>query len=251
MRKSSGLALASIVLAGFGFSGAASAADMAVKAPMYKAAPVLMTNWTGIFIGGEAGGGWARDSLFFPVPLTTTGRYDISGAVAGGVIGYNWQAPGSNWVFGVEGNFDWADIKGSTACPNVAFNCRTRLDEIFTGTGRIGYAWDKVMLYAKGGYAWTNDRVQVIVPATGAVNDSARTGRDGYTVGAGLEYMFAPSWSAKVEYDYYRFDGKTVNATNPGGVFVEPINMTGLSVNTVKGGINYHFNWNGPVVAKY
>jgi outer membrane immunogenic protein len=237
-----------------GLAAPASAADLPArtytKAPMM--APSPMVDWSGFYIGAEGGGGFGSDRLFFPAAGTSTGRFDTSGAIAGGVIGYNWQAPGSSWVFGVEGNFDWADIGGSTVCPNVAFNCGTNLNEIFTGTGRIGYAWNSVLMYAKGGYAWTNDRADVFVPGTGAIGDSTgRAGRDGYTLGVGLEYMFAPNWSAKVEYDYYNFGGKTMNGNTPAGVFIEPITMTNYSVNAVKAGINYHFNWGGPVVARY
>ncbi|HSR08633.1 MAG TPA: outer membrane beta-barrel protein [Bryobacteraceae bacterium] len=237
-----------------GLAAPASAADLPART--YTKAPVVapypMLDWSGFYIGAEGGGGFGSDSLFFPAAGTSTGRFDTSGAIAGGVIGYNWQAPGSSWVFGVEGNFDWADIGGSTICPNTAFNCGTNLNEIFTGTGRIGYAWNSVLMYAKGGYAWTNDRADVFDPATGAIGDSTgRSGRDGYTLGVGLEYMFAPNWSAKVEYDYYNFGGRTVNANTPAGAFVEPITMTNYSVNAVKAGINYHFNWGSPVVARY
>jgi outer membrane immunogenic protein len=241
------------LLAGIGLAGAASAADLATKAPAYRAPPVMLTNWSGLFIGVEGGGGWGRDSLFFPGPLTATGGFDTSGAVAGGVIGYNWQTPGSSWVFGLEGNFDWADIKGTTICPNPTFNCGTKIDQIHTATGRIGYAWDKVMVYGKGGYAWSNERAEVVVPGTGAINDATGwTGRDGYTLGAGLEYMFVPNWSAKIEYDYYHFDGKTRAANTPAGVFIENITMNSRDVNVVKAGLNYHFNWSpSPVLAKY
>jgi outer membrane immunogenic protein len=237
-----------------GLTVPASAADLPArtytKAPMMAPSPML--DWSGFYIGAEGGGGFGSDSLFFPAAGTSTGRFDTSGAIAGGVIGYNWQAPGSSWVFGVEGNFDWADIGGSTVCPNVAFNCGTNLNEIFTGTGRIGYAWNSVLMYAKGGYAWTNDRADVVVPGTGAIGDSTgRAGRDGYTLGVGAEYMFAPNWSAKVEYDYYNFGARTMNGNTPAGAFVEPITMTNYSVNAVKAGINYHFNWGSPVVARY
>ena len=231
----------------------ASAADLAAR-PYTKAPallPIASTNWSGFYIGGEGGGAFGRDSLFFPTPLTTTGTFDTSGAIAGGVAGYNWQAAGSNLVFGVEGNFDWANIRGTAVCPNIALNCTTKIDSIFTGTGRIGYAWDSVMLYAKGGYASSRGRADGIVPATGAINDGARVTRDGYTLGAGLEYMFAPNWSAKVEYDYYRFDAKRVNGLTPGGVFVELIDLQSRDVHAVKAGINYHFNFGGPVVARY
>jgi outer membrane immunogenic protein len=232
---------------------AASAADMPMKA--YTKAPAVVVpvmSWTGFYIGAEGGYGWGRDNFNFPVSLTTTNRFDTSGGIAGGVVGFNWQAPGTNWVFGVEGNFDWANIRGSAPCPNPAFSCRSNLNEIFTGTGRIGYAWSSVLLYAKGGYAWTNDRSEAVIVATQVVGETAnRVGRDGYTVGAGAEWMFAPSWSAKVEYDYYSFDTKAVNFNTPAGVFVEPVSLARYSVNAIKAGINYHFNWGGPVVAKY
>jgi outer membrane immunogenic protein len=246
--------LGTVGILAVGLAAPASAADLPArtysKAPMMAPAPMI--DWSGFYIGAEGGYGFGSDRLFFPGPLTSTGRFDTSGAMAGGVIGYNWQAPGSSWVFGVEGNFDWADIGGTAVCPAAAFDCRTNLNEIFTGTGRIGYAWSSVLLYAKGGYAWTNDRADVVIPGTGIVNDgTSRSGRDGYTLGVGLEYMFAPSWSAKVEYDYYNFSSKTLNGNTPGGAFVESITMSNYSVNAIKAGINYHFNFGGPVVARY
>ena len=248
------LLLGTVGFLAVGFTAPALAADLPArtysKAPMM--APIPMTDWSGFYIGAEGGYGFGSDRLFFPGPGTTTGRFDTSGAVAGGVIGYNWQAPGSSWVFGLEGNFDWADIGGTTICPAAAFNCSSNLNEIFTGTGRIGYAWNSVLMYAKGGYAWTNDRANVVDAITGAVGDSTgRGGRDGYTLGVGMEYMFAPNWSAKIEYDYYNFGSRTMNAFAPGGAFVESIAMSNYSVNAVKAGINYHFNWGGPVVARY
>jgi len=75
--------------------------------------------------------------------------------------------------------------------------------------------------------------------------------RDGWVVGGGLEYMFAPSWSAKVEYDYYDFGSKT-SATDSGGALHPLTNKDShLTAQTLKVGFNYHFGLNGPVVAKY
>src|SRR5580698_1192695 len=104
--------------------GTASAADLPArtytKAPAVVPPPVI--NWTGLYIGVEGGGGWGRDNWFYPTPATFT-NHNISGGVAGGVIGYNWQAPGTNWVFGVEGNLDWAHLSGSGTCPTATFSC--------------------------------------------------------------------------------------------------------------------------------
>jgi outer membrane immunogenic protein len=229
----------------------ASAADMAAKArPM--AAPIApITNWTGLFIGIEGGGGWGRSDWTYVGPLTFTNR-DIDGALAGGVIGYNWQAPGSNFVIGVEGNLNWADINGSALCPNPAFACSSRLDSLFTATGRLGYAWNSLLLYVKGGAAWTHEKYETTVVGTGALFSSASNDRVGYTVGAGLEYMFAPNWSAKVEYDYADFGTKRMQLVTPAGVLDTPPGTdVRLDLHTVKAGINYHFNWGGPVVARY
>ncbi len=240
------LLLGTIGILVVGLAVPASAADLPArtysKAPMMQPSP--MVDWSGFYIGAEGGGAFGSDNLFFPDPFfpSATGRFDTSGAMAGGVVGYNWQAPGSNWVFGVEGNLDWADINGTAICPSGA-SCSSNLNEIFTGTGRIGYAWNSVLLYAKGGFAWTNDRADVVDPVAGGIIDSTgRVGRDGYTLGAGLEYMFAPGWSAKVEYDYYNFGATTVSGSTPGGAFVEPITLANYSVNSLKAGINYHFN---------
>jgi outer membrane immunogenic protein len=233
--------------------GTASAADLPArtytKAPAVVPPPVI--NWTGLYIGVEGGGGWGRDNWFYPTPVTFT-NHNISGGVAGGVIGYNWQAPGTNWVFGVEGNLDWAHLSGSGTCPTATFSCYSNLDSLFTATGRIGYAWSSALLYVKGGGAWTRDNDRVYTIATGALFSSSNNDRSGYTVGAGLEYMFAPNWSAKIEYDYADFGTSHMQLITPAGA-IDTAGGTDvrLSVNTVKAGINYHFNWASPVVAKY
>jgi outer membrane immunogenic protein len=196
MRNSRLIVSAAVAISAIVGIGSAYAADLPArpytKAPVKVPPPVL--TWTGFYIGGESGYAWGRDNLYFPTFGTTTNPFNTSGGIAGGVVGFNWQPQGTNWVFGVEGNFDWANIRGSAICPAPTLTCRTNLNEIFTGTGRIGYAWNRVLLYAKGGYAWTNDRYDAFVPATGMVTETSnRIGRDGYTVGAGLEYMFAPN----------------------------------------------------------
>jgi len=248
------LALISWLSLGLGAAGGAAAADLPVTVPAVKAtALAATTNWTGLFIGAEGGQGWGTDQLFFPGPLTRTSGFDTSGAVAGGVIGYNFQAPVHNWVFGFEASLDWADINGTTPCPLVGFDCASKLDEILAGTGRVGYAFGNALLYAKGGFAWSRNRASGTSRATGAIVErTGQVGRSGYTLGAGAEYMFAPNWSAKLEYDYYHFDSKTVVATTPGGTVLENVELTGRSLNLIKGGVNYHFNWVPPaVLARY
>jgi len=129
---------------------------------------------------------------------------------------------------------------GDRTFTDGALIARDRSDWLASVTGRLGYTWGPGLIYAKGGVAFRDDNgLSANIPG---VTDRKSTG---YTVGGGLEYMFAPAWSAKVEYQYYNFD--TTSAAFTDG--------TALSykddLHTVKVGLNYHFNWGGPVVAKY
>jgi outer membrane immunogenic protein len=239
----------SVLSIGLGAAGGVDAADLSFPVPALRAASLAVnTNWTGLFIGAEGGQGWGTDQLFFPGPLSRTSRFDTSGGSAGATIGYHFQLPVSNWVFGIEGNLDWTDIKGTTPCPVATFSCSTKLDGLATGTGRIGYAWSNFLVYGKGGFAWGRDRAWG-TSATGVVVErTAQVDRIGYVVGAGIEYMFAPNWAAKLEYNHIKFDSTTVAARTPGGTFIENIELSGRSLDMVKGGVNYHFNWLPPAV---
>ncbi|HEY2211682.1 MAG TPA: outer membrane beta-barrel protein, partial [Bradyrhizobium sp.] len=117
-----------------------------------------------------------------------------------------------------------------------------------SATGRVGYTWGPALLYAKGGYAWRdNNNIGVSVAGVPAAFTTDGTRKDGYTVGAGLEYMFAPNWSAKAEYQYYNFGSTTFT----GG----PAEIVGTRFrddeHTVKVGVNYRFGWGGPPAARY
>ena len=121
-------------------------------------------------------------------------------------------------------------------------------DQIGSATGRLGYTWGPALLYAKGGYAWRgNDNIGVSLGGVPVAFTTTGDHRDGYTVGAGLEYMFAPNWSVKAEYQYYNFGNTTFTSGTPeiiGARFRD-------DEHTVKLGINYRFGWGGPVVARY
>jgi outer membrane immunogenic protein len=208
--------LGTVALAAIGLALPANAADLAArpytKAPAYV--PAQIYNWTGFYLGGHVGGAFRGDdnNVF-------GGSRD--GSFMGGVqVGYDNQfAP--NWVFGVEANYSFKDT-------NNAFFTNRGLGSV---TGRLGYTWGPALLYVKGGYGWADTRT-----TTGFDG-----GRDGYTVGGGLEYLFTQNWSGKIEYQYYDFG----NVTAPGGTFRN-------DEHTVKAGINYRFGWGGaPVVAKY
>lgn len=233
-------------------SAAARAADFDLLSPRKVGLSPVSTDWTGWYIGGEGGTGWGTDQLFFPAPMTRTSGFDTSGTVAGGTIGYNVQVPAGDWVFGVETNIDWADIKGNAACPNIAYSCATKLTELISGSGRIGYAWGSALFYVKGGFAVTREQAYPTLLTTGRIPASGVTNRGGYTIGTGIEYMLAPNWAVKAEYDYYSFDSKRMTLITPSGAADGVTELASRSVNSFKAGINYHFNWHPPfVLARY
>ena len=153
----------------------------------------------------------------------------------------------NNWVIGLEAQYSWLPSNNN----GVLFPANTFVSSndraLGSVTGRFGYTWGPALLYAKGGYAWRDNNLSVTNAGVAQGFSTSGNSKDGYTVGAGLEYMFAPNWSAKVEYQYYNFG----NTTFTGG----PADIVGASYrndeHTVKAGLNYRFGWGGPAVAKY
>lgn len=202
------------------------AADMPRKAygPIDPPAP-LMT-WTGFYFGGNAGYGWAS------VENTTNGgASDLSGFVGGVQLGYNWQV--NSFVFGIEGDFQGSAQKKSDdfSALGIAFTIDQKIPWFATARGRLGYAVGPWMLYATGGAAWVNYQLTVSALGVSADDDVTKTA---FTVGGGLEWMFAPRWSTKLEYLY--FDTGNTTATLFGVTF-----DTRAKQNIVRLGVNYHF----------
>lgn len=266
------LSLAASILA-LGTVGA-SAADMAAR-PYTKAPPPIVAaayDWSGFYIGANGGGAWSRkcwdtvpytiDIQFIP-PFTVAGPegcHTASGPTAGGQIGYRWQA--AAWVFGIEAQGNWADLKGSN--PSIVpffaasnFANRTKIDAIGLFTGQIGYSWNSFLLYVKGGAAVTNDKYETFLFAplaplpAGFVAARGSETRWGGVVGIGGEYAFTRNWSVALEYDHLFMGDSTVRMTfDP--VFNPVLNHNvriRQDVDMVTARINYRFG--GPVVAKY
>jgi outer membrane immunogenic protein len=200
--------LAFMLAATMGFGGVqvATAADMAVKAR--PSAPVAVYNWTGFYLGIEGGGAWGRskhvgaDPAFSGVEIAS---FNLSGGLFGATAGYNWQAIGSPWVFGIEGDWSWTNKKGSAhdlAPFNNVFVQETKEKWFATFRGRVGYAWDRWMLYATGGGAVARINASEFnsTNPTFGVYDSKT--RFGWTLGAGVEGAIAGNWTAKAEYLY-------------------------------------------------
>jgi outer membrane immunogenic protein len=180
-------------------------------------------NWSGFYIGAMGGYGWDSG--------------DSSGGFGGGTIGYNWQLPGSQFVFGIEVDAAGGSIKDSLTEDiggGVLATEEIKINSFGSVTGRAGFAWDAALIYAKGGFAWANRKDSISVPAIGVTISDSQF-HTGYTIGGGLEYLFTPSWSAKAEYMYTSLSGETYNL---GGF---PLDSGTIDFHTIKVGVNYHF----------
>jgi outer membrane immunogenic protein len=231
-------------------ASSAFSADLAAR-PYTKAPPMIAAiyDWSGFYIGINGGGGSAH-TCWDLVGFGAEGCHNSTGGTVGGQVGYRWQS--ANWVFGLEGQGNWADFSGSNGTP-IGGNpfgggsIRTRIDAFGLLTGQVGYAWNNVLVYAKGGAAVVSDKYDAIF--AGAVVDTAKATRWGGTVGAGLEFGFAPNWSVGVEYDHIFLDSHDTALTAvPGGGAGGTIHVRqDVDMGLVR--LNYRFG--GPVIAKY
>jgi outer membrane immunogenic protein len=164
-------------------------------------------------------------------------------------------------VFGVEAQGDWADLRGSNVSFFIpAWTNNSKIDSFGLFTGQVGYAWNNVLWYVKGGAAVTGDKFLGTVTTTGALFDSANQTRWGGTVGTGVEYGFAPNWSVAVEYDHLFMGDQSVTTTSAGvlaGIPAGSVFRTDSirqNVDIVTARVNYHFNWNwggSPAFGRY
>jgi outer membrane immunogenic protein len=240
-------------------------------------APVMVAsvyNWSGCYIGGNVGGKWGNtttDVNSGAVPGNTAaavsfGRDRTDGTfIGGGQIGCNWQT--GAWVFGLEGDADWQRMRqtrtlaGAPPAPFLAgdlFDLRSNWQA--SARGRVGYAWDRWMLYVTGGAAFTDLSVgNTFIPSLGVPAGS--TGSDkktivGATLGGGMEYAFSNNWSFGVEARYSWYGNQTFNTglmtIGPAPLTFAPITQTvRYETFEVTGRLNWKFDWGGPVVARY
>lgn len=218
---------AALGLLGLVAAAPASAADLPRNMP-YKA-PVMMSvfNWTGFYIGVHGGYAWASSD-----------GIDLQGGFLGGQVGYNWQAVGSPWVFGIELDSAWADLGRTDTFATAAgtITAATRAHYMGSLRPRIGYAWDRTMLYVTGGLAWVNNRITV----SGTVGGFTASLSDNQThlggaIGVGVEHAFAPYLTGKAEYLYTAYGSETYFSSIAGGVRAD------AASHTLKVGLNYLF----------
>ena len=254
MRKIAVLLLAA---AGVGLAGAASAADLGT-APIYrKAPPVQVFTWTGGYIGGYVGGAFAANDTVTGVPVDGAGlpifagpaaSYKYNSSVIGGYTsGYNYQfAP--NWVIGYEGETGYIGVKGASAYAGSPTSiATTRAEGLYSvWAARFGYAFDRSLLYVKGGAALVNFETGVSDGSAPGVHlDTMHSKyRLGYAIGGGWEYAFDNKWSVKAEYLYLGFDNNITNTGNLGGnAGTQVWTTTSLpGIHTAKVGLNYKFD---------
>jgi outer membrane immunogenic protein len=280
--------------------GPAAAADLKlpVKAPV--AAPAF--SWTGCYVGGYAGGAWsgndgavftdqgqnglgAAGSIAVPPFLSYSGgaaaarivpphswNDDLgTSVIGGGTLGCNWQPTSSSYVLGVEGEAGYMRLKGQAFDPNTLAGGQTTLDVLGSAkvgdwygmvTGRLGYAWDRTLLYVKGGAAFVPTRASVLDACqnVGAgcgnwlISTSGSHTTVTWTVGGGIEWAFAASWSVKGEYMFIGLDDHSGfqtcgPVTTPSGTILAGgpfcFNHTFGGIHTAKIGLNYRFGPTG------
>ena len=240
----------------------AFAADLPARVPM-PAAPVavpVVFDWTGCYLGVEGGGNWGQSEQIARSSAnagrTITGPFDLSGGIAGGTVGCNYQT--GNFVIGLENDFSWTNKRGSVSdLPpfNVAAISSTREKWIDTLRPRFGYAWDRFMIYGTAGAAWAGTDVNVLGPvAPAGVTDSQN--RVGWTAGLGGEWAAwtAPWGAVTFKLEYLHADFGTRQYVNPpvinagGTVVTRDVKLTD---DMFRAGMNVKFNWGGPVVARY
>jgi outer membrane immunogenic protein len=265
------LLLGSLVALTMGGS-AAIAADMPLKAPP----PVAVFSWTGCYVGIEGGGAWGRsrhDNVNFGDGARNeiTPYFNVSGGLAGVEYGCNQQF-GVNWVFGVEGDISWTNKKGSSFNNFNPLNpvstsnqSETKEKWLSTTRARVGWAWDRTLVYVTGGFASAKVEANITnvvgsVNVNGFANDGSFSDSHvlyGWTVGAGLEYAFWNNWSLKAEYLYVRLENQDYLFF--GRFPATPVLRGGLNLDNhiVRAGLNWRYTdcvfWScgGAVVAKY
>ena len=202
---------------------AANAADLPVRAPAYVPAPPPPYSWTGFYLGvsggfiaqhtrgTDLGPAGACDGVFGPV---CGDKYSASGigGIFGGYVGYNWQlAP--NWVFGIEADISGTAVKGDTTFTNpdndLTQVVESKLTALGTVRGRIGYAFDRALLYATGGWAYGKVQNHAIRLGGSPDKDVTTDGwKSGWTAGGGLEYAILNNWTVRVEALYVDLGSK-------------------------------------------
>ena len=203
-------------------------------------------NWTGCYAGVQAGWGWGTSKFSDPsgtafAPPGQNLTVSPQGALVGGQVGCDYQFSG-RWVAGIEVADAYADItRGGLSDPFFSnkSDLNAKTNQLGSATARLGYGWDRVLLYGKGGGAWAHNTYDVNKSFAGIVTDfSGSDTRFGWTAGAGIEWAFATNWSAKAEFNYYDLGSTTLNLVGGGSTLPATIKQ---QFETATIGVNYRF----------
>jgi outer membrane immunogenic protein len=225
------------------------AADLPART--YNAPPLVIYDWTGLYIGGNGGWGSARNCLVF-VPASgatiADGCLSKSGGLIGGQIGYRWQM--GSVVLGLEAQGDWANLNSShVSILNPVFTTGTKVNGLGLFTGQFGYAGIATLLYMKVGAAVTSNRTFISTTLGGVGLVSTSSTHLGAALGVGFDYAFSPNWTAGIEYDHLFMcdSNNSFSAVNP--IITGALLRVTQDVDMVTLRVNYKFG--GPVVARY
>jgi outer membrane immunogenic protein len=213
------------------------------RAPAAYAPPVMAAyNWSGIYIGINGGYGFGNTDWDPVGGFPGTGNFNINGGLVGGTLGANFQT--GAFVFGIEGDGDWSDIRGSLSgtaavCGAGACTFETANDWLATLRGRIGFALDRTLIYATGGGAAGN----VKATFTGAASAASTANTEfGWTAGAGIEYAITDNVTAKVEYLFVDLSKGSLTCTVAACGATTTVPVT-FDASLVRGGLNFKFNY--------
>jgi outer membrane immunogenic protein len=257
------LLLATLPIFVSAIGGTAWSADFPINVPRVVLVPAF--SWTSCYAGASLGYGWAHKDVTDPVelvqdlllggpvtPALTPVGLSPKGYIVGGQFGCDYQFVGSNWVIGFEGAAIGAGLKGQRTVglpldPDVPGNpalVTARTDFLPSGMVRLGYAWDRWLLYATAGAAGASGNYSVAgvftpITAPTPFNFQGVDLRIGWTAGAGIEWAFCEDWSIKIEYDYYGFGHNTVLMSDNNLGLSAPVDVR-QSVQTIMLGLNFH-----------
>lgn len=215
-----------------GTASIAGAADLGRYGGSLKDEPayVLPGTWTGLYIGANAGYSWGNSDWNWPNVGTHTSP-DFDGGIFGGQIGYNYQM--GNLVLGAEVSLSGSNATGDAKCPNNTYTCETELNWLLVVGPRVGYAMNRTMLYATGGYARASLHTNVSPFFSGYDQDNTH---DGWALGGGIEYQITPNLIFGAEYLHVDLSSETIgNAIN------SEVHKVDADMDIVRARLNYKF----------
>jgi outer membrane immunogenic protein len=219
------------------------AADIIYAPPVVS--PLLYWSWTGFYVGGNVGASWGTTTLTDGVTLASLSP-SLSGFIGGAQLGFNYQF--AYTVLGLEADIDWASLNNTSqpVCTSAAcLQATASTPWISTIAVRLGFAADRMLMYAKGGGGWAENKGSINI-VNGSTIFSGSNTTPGWLAGAGFEYAFTRNWTAKLEYDFLGLTAWEAPGTLPNDVV-----QVSRHIQMIKAGINYKFDWAGPFGPDY